>query len=147
MNADVLSRNPVVMTVLTASKEKQQKILKEMHECPIGGHQVVQRTYEKLKLYVTWPGMCRDVEEYIRKCDICQKNKFTRPYINDPFQETITQYQPWDKLYLDIVGPFPMTDEGYRYIFTCQDNLRKYLIPVPMMTQIADEVSLTFCVM
>ena len=112
-----------------------------MHECPIGGHQGVQRTYERLNLYVTWPGMFHDVEEYIRKCDIRQKNKFTRTSINAQFQETDTQYQPWDKLYLDIVGPFPMTDEGYRYIFTCQDNLRKYLIPVPMMTQTTDEVS------
>jgi hypothetical protein len=85
VNADALSRNPVVMTVLIASKEKQQKILNGMHECPIGGHQGVQRTYERLKLYVTWPGMFHDVGEYIRKCDICQKNKFTGPYIKAPF--------------------------------------------------------------
>jgi len=38
------------MTVMIASKEKQQRILKEMHECPIGGHQGVKRTYKKLKL-------------------------------------------------------------------------------------------------
>ena len=49
VNADALSRNPSVMTVLIASKEKQQKILKEMYECSIG-HQGVQRTYERLKL-------------------------------------------------------------------------------------------------
>jgi hypothetical protein len=51
VNADALSRNRVVMTVLISSKEKQQKILKEMHECPIGGHQGIQRTYDRLKLY------------------------------------------------------------------------------------------------
>jgi hypothetical protein len=31
VNADALSRNPVVMTVMIVSKEKQKKILKEMH--------------------------------------------------------------------------------------------------------------------
>ena len=72
-----------------------------------------------------------------------RKTKFTGPYIKAPFQGTNTQYQPWDKLYLDIVGPLPITD-GYKYIFTCQDNLSKYLIAIPMMTQTADEVSLTF---
>ena len=51
VNADALSRNPVVMTVMI--KEKQRKILKETHECPIGGHQGAQRTYDRLKLYVT----------------------------------------------------------------------------------------------
>ena len=46
VNADALSRNPVVMTVMLTSKETQRKILKEMHDCPIGGHQGVQRTYD-----------------------------------------------------------------------------------------------------
>ena len=45
-------------------------------------------------------------------------NKFT-----GPFQESDTQYQPWDKLYLDIVGTLSMTEEAYKYILTCQDNL------------------------
>jgi hypothetical protein len=84
VNADALSRYPVVLTTMIASKEKQQRILQEMHLCPIGGHQGVQRTYDRLKLYVTWPGMFRDVEEYITNCKICQKNKFTGPYIKAP---------------------------------------------------------------
>jgi hypothetical protein len=55
VNADALSRNLVVMTAMFTSKEKQQKILQEMHECPIGGHQVVQRTNDRLKLcYLAW---------------------------------------------------------------------------------------------
>jgi hypothetical protein len=108
-NADALSRNPLVMTVMIALKEKQREILNEIHECPIGGHQGVQRTYERLKLYVTWPGMLHDVEEYITNCRVCQQNKFIGPYIKAPFHETDTEYHPWDKLYLDIVGPLPLT--------------------------------------
>ena len=143
VNADALSTNPAVMTILITSKGKQQKILKEMHECPIGGHHGIQRTYDRLKLHVTWPGMFHDVEHYITRCKICQKNKFTGPYIQAPFQETDTQFQLWEKLYLDIVGPLPMTEEGHKYMLTCQDNLRKILIAIPMMTQTA-EVALNF---
>jgi hypothetical protein len=143
VNADALSRSPVVMTVITFN-EKQYKILKEMHECPVGGHQGIQRTYDKLKMYVTWLGMFQDVENYIRKCEVCQKNKFTGPHVQAPFQETDTQHQPWDKLYLDIVGALNVTDEGHKYILTCQDNLSKYLLAIPMMMQTADVVSLTF---
>jgi len=32
-------------------------------------------TYDRLKLYVTWPDMFQDVEDYIRKCEVCQKKK------------------------------------------------------------------------
>ena len=144
VNADALSRNSVVMTTMITSKEKQQKNLQEMHECPTGGHQGVQRKYDRLKLYVTWPGMFHDVEEYITNCRICQKNKFTGPYVKAPFQETDTQFHPWDKLYLDIVGPLPVTEEGHKYVLTCQDNLSKYLLAIPMMTQTAEEVVLNF---
>jgi hypothetical protein len=68
VNADALSRNPVVIIVMITSKEYQQKILKEMHECPIGGHQGVQRTYDR------------------------------KTNLQVPLQETDTQYQHWDKL-------------------------------------------------
>jgi hypothetical protein len=94
---------------MIGSKEKQQRILQEMHECPIGGHRVIQRTYDRLKLYVIWPGMYHDLEDYIANCKTCQKNKFTVPYFKTPFQGTDTQFHPWDKIYLDIVGPLSVT--------------------------------------
>jgi hypothetical protein len=53
VNADPLSRNSVVLTTMITSKVKQQKILQEMHECLIGGHRGVQRTYDRVKLYDT----------------------------------------------------------------------------------------------
>ena len=62
---------------MITSKGKQRKMLKEKHECPVGGHQGVQRTYDRLKLYVTWPGMFQDVEDYTRSCEVRHKNKFT----------------------------------------------------------------------
>jgi len=40
-----------------------------------------------------------------------------------------------------------MTEEGHKYVLTCQDNLSKYLLAIPMMTQTAEEVSLILCVM
>ena len=84
---------------------------------------------------------CGKLYEELRNC---QKNKFTGPYTKAPFQETDTQFQPWDRIYLDIVGPLNMTEDGHKYILTCQDNLSKYLIAIPMLTQTAEEVTLTF---
>jgi hypothetical protein len=39
-------------------------------------------------------GMFQDVENNIKNCEICQKNKFPGPYTKAPFQETDTQSQP-----------------------------------------------------
>ena len=143
-NADALSRNPVVLTTLIASKEKQSRIIKEMHEFPLGGHLGINRTYDRLKLYVTWPGMYQDVERFIKCCKICQENKIQGPYNKAPLQETDTQNEVWDKIYLDIVGPYPISEDGHKYVLTCQDNLSKYIIGIPMFNQTAEEVALHF---
>jgi hypothetical protein len=83
--------------------------------------------------------MYRDVENYITNCKICQTNSV--PYFRAQFKKT--EFHPWDKLYLDIVEPLPMT-EDYKYILTCQHNLSKYLVAISMFTQTAEEVALNF---
>jgi hypothetical protein len=45
-----------------SSKEKME-ILREMHDSPVGGHVGINRTYEKLRHFIDWEGMKRDVEE------------------------------------------------------------------------------------
>ena len=65
---------------------------------PNRGYQCVKRTYDRLKLYVTWLGMFYYVQDYISKYKVWQKNKLASLYIKAPLQETDTQYQPWDKI-------------------------------------------------
>jgi hypothetical protein len=45
---------------------------------------------------------------------------------------------------LDIVGPLPITETGMKYILTCQDNLSKYFIAVPLQNQTAEVVTNAF---
>jgi hypothetical protein len=52
------------------NKDRKLKIINEMHKC-----QGVQRTVERIKLYIIWPGLEQDVTQYERKCKICQVNK------------------------------------------------------------------------
>jgi len=40
---------------------------------PAGGHLGMNKTYERMKLFITWPGMKQEIEDYIKKCEICQK--------------------------------------------------------------------------
>jgi hypothetical protein len=146
-NADSLSRYPIECLNVNKeeiSEERKQKIIKEMHNCPIGGHQGIQRTIERIKLYLTWPGLEQDVTQYIKECKICQINKETRPNIKLPLTITDTKTTPWDKVYLDIVGPLPVTENKKKYILTCQDNLSKYFVAVPLQSQTAEEVTDVF---
>jgi transcription elongation factor Elf1 len=79
-NADSLSRYPIQcfnVNIEEITNERKQKIITEMHNCPVGGHQGIQRTTERIKLYLSWPGLEQDVTQYVRECKICQLNKET----------------------------------------------------------------------
>jgi hypothetical protein len=125
-NADILSRYPIEylnINIEEITEERKQKIIAEMQNCPIGGHQGIQKTIERIKLYLSWPGLDQDVTQYVKECKICQVNKETRRNIKLPLVITDTKTTPREKVYLDIVGPLPITENKMKYILTCQDNL------------------------
>jgi hypothetical protein len=140
-NADSLSRYPVLaIEAKDLTSDRKMRIIKEMHSDPIGGHQGINRTVDRIKLYMSWPNIREDVASYIRTCEIRQKMKHSKEN-RCQLQITDTQEEPWKKLYLDVVGPLPCTEEGHTYILTCQDNLSKYLIAEPLRNQTVEEVS------
>ncbi|KAL0130261.1 hypothetical protein PUN28_002097 [Cardiocondyla obscurior] len=152
-NADALSRNPPeefigVSTNETNeeqeySEEEKIKILKEYHDSPLGGHQGVNRTINRIKLHYNWPGMNKDIEKYIQKCENCQRNKLSRK-TKMPLIITDTPGKPFEKCALDIVGPLPITTAGNKYVLTFQDLLTKFSKAIALPNQEAATVAKAF---
>ena len=126
------------------SEERKKRILKEFHDSPVGGHQGMKRTYERMKLFFPWPGMKEDVEDYIRRCVACQKNKLTRRKTKMPMQITSTPEFVFEKCCLDIVGPLPVTQRGFKYLLTFQDELSKFTLAIPLERQDATTIAKAF---
>jgi hypothetical protein len=96
-NADAVSRIHVTEGCTDSrnsdsklTKEEKEAIFQEKHNKPIGGHLGMNRTYDRLKLFTTWPGMKQELEEYIRQCETCQKNKITQNKTKMPIKITTT---------------------------------------------------------
>ncbi len=139
-NADALSRNvkrdvPVIEeergvhtieedtdTANIYTEEEKKQILYEYHNAPIGGHQGIERTLKRIRLKHNWSGITKDVENYITKCDLCQKNKMSRK-IKVPLIITDTPTKPFEKCALDIVGPLTITTSGNKYLLTFLSGL------------------------
>jgi len=85
-NADALSRIYVAQAIPT--EHEKLKIFQEMHMKPAGGHLGTNKTYERMKLFPTWPGMKQGIENYIKKREICQKNKMKQHKVKMPLQIT-----------------------------------------------------------
>jgi hypothetical protein len=111
-------------TITLSDKEKEQ-IISEMHESTIRGHNGMNRTYHRIRQYVTWEGMKNDIQEYIRKCVTCQQNKLTQRNTKIPLTITTTPTGVMEKCSIDMVGPLNPSHNGNRYILTIQDELSK----------------------
>ena len=93
------------------TEEERRNILQEFYEQPTGGYLGMNRTFERIKLCTSWPGTKQQIEDYIKHCDICHKNKMTQKKTKLPLQITDTPEVVRQNCNIDIVGPLTQTSE------------------------------------
>ncbi len=85
------------------------------------GHTGVWRTLCSLREAYVWPGMQRQVKDYVRACGICQVHKAipqTAPYTRMP-----DPCYPHQVVGMDLTGPFVRSERGHVYLFNLIDHL------------------------
>lgn len=133
---DLYSENVTCPT----SDEEIKTILETYHLSPLGGHQGVNRTLKRIKLAYYWKGMAKDIKNFISKCQICQLNKVSR--VNRiPMKITTTSTRAFERVFLDIVGPWTESYHNNKYILTFQDDLTKYSEAIPIPNQEARTIA------
>lgn len=113
-------------TLITPNSDQIQQILLENHSSPMAGHSGFHRTYNRIKEKYKWSKMKNDIKNFIKTCESCQRNKLVRKKHKKPMEITTTSTTPFEKVFLDIVGPLTLTENGNKYILTLQDDLTKY---------------------
>ena len=98
------------------------------------------KTYRAIQAHYTWLNMRREIEAYVKQCKICQVNKSLTPRHKEPMEITTTAEQPFEKCYLDVVGPLPVTQKSNKYILNFQDDLSKYVVAMPLTQQDAETI-------
>ncbi|VVC26736.1 Integrase, catalytic core,Macro domain,Retropepsins,Zinc finger, CCHC-type,Ribonuclease H- [Cinara cedri] len=134
----------VVYSGESYSEEEKRKIIEEFQLSPLGGHQGVSRTIKRIKLHHTWKGLKKNVIEFIKKCTSCQMNKSSNHTTQQPMVVTSTANKPFEKIFLDIVGPLETSTEGNSYILTMQDDLTKLSAAVPLVNHTANSIVKAF---
>lgn len=119
---------------IVLDKAERIKLLDEAHNSLLGGHQGVFRTFKSLRSLVRWPYMLRDITKYIKNCKKCQKNKHGKN-TKVPMAITSTSSMPFQRVFMDVVGPVPESENGNKYILTFQDDLTKYCMAAAIPNQ------------
>lgn len=119
---------------------RRQDVLAINHDHMLSGHLGIEKTYSRLKRQYKWPGMKKDIAEYVNSCIECNKRK---PYgaTKAPLISIATSPRIWERIAMDIVGQISECESGYKYILVVSDYATRYVITIPMADQRAETVA------
>lgn len=127
--------------IIQVSEASQiEKILKEFHMSPIGGHQGYHRTVKRIKEKYFWKNMLKDISNMIKTCELCQKHKASK-LTKLPMAITSRASKPFEKIFLDIVEPITPSYNNNQYILTLQDDLTTFSAAIPLENTVAKTIA------
>ena len=89
------------------------------------GHIGIDGTYNIIKDRYWWPNMRDAVVDVLKYCEECQLSSADRrpDYVYRPQKLPSGKLMKWS---LDIVGPFPESESGNKYIITAIENITRW---------------------
>uniref|UniRef100_A0A453IF39 Integrase zinc-binding domain-containing protein n=1 Tax=Aegilops tauschii subsp. strangulata TaxID=200361 RepID=A0A453IF39_AEGTS len=92
------------------------RLLTALHSSALGDHSGMKATYSRTKNFFYWPGMKKEIEQFVTECPVCQKNKGEHchsPGLLDPLH---VPDMAWTHLSMDFVEGLPKSN-GKEIIF------------------------------
>ncbi|GFW86612.1 hypothetical protein TNCV_4333961 [Trichonephila clavipes] len=157
-DADALSRNPVeeetetpdkFLAVTTNGKlwlpviPKHQRadILRHFHDTPTAGHLGFAKTYDRIRKRFYWPGMNRNVVRYVMHCRECQRRKSVPQRPPGRLVPIPPDIAPFHRIGIDLLGRFPKSAHGNKWIIVCTDYSTRYAITKALPTAEVAEIA------
>ena len=104
----------------------QEEILKEHHNYRLAGHFGIEKTLKRLKQSpYYWPKMRTTVEKWCKECHLCARTKYPNRKEKASMQN-MGAGATLERVGVDILGPFPETDRGNRFIIVVGDYWTKW---------------------
>jgi hypothetical protein len=114
------------------SQELKIMILREMHNVPYVRHSRYQKTIAVVKSQYYWPGMKKEVFEYIAKCLESKKVKVEHRHPGGLFQPLPIPEWKWEVVTMDFITKLPITSKQHDSIMVVVDKLTKDAHFIPM---------------
>ncbi|CAN6712295.1 unnamed protein product [Malus baccata var. baccata] len=112
--------------------ELKKVILDEAYISAYAMHPEGTKMYHTIRPFYYWPGMKREITEYVNRCVICQQVKAERNKLFGLMQPLPVPQWKWKNITMDFVYKIPRTQYGYDGIWVIVDRLIKstHFIPV-----------------
>ena len=117
----------------------REEILKLCHET-VGSHMGLNKCKNKLFRYYFWPNIVKNVEDFIKSCDPCQRIDKGNEIKKVPMKLVPIISEIFTRLNCDLVGPLPESERGNRYMLTAICMASKYPEAIPLLDTKSESV-------
>lgn len=122
-------------TVTTPNEDEIPQILDQYHRGKTNLHRGINETVRRIRSKYAWPNLVKDVDNFIKRCEACQKVKVCRRNLNRPLVITETPKTPFERINIDIFE-YPTKN----YALTIRDELTKFTQAYPISDKSAKSV-------
>ncbi|GJR48652.1 putative reverse transcriptase domain-containing protein [Tanacetum coccineum] len=107
-------------------------IMDEAHTSRYSVHLGADKMYYDLRDLYWWPGMKRDIAEYVSRCLTCSKIKAEHQKPSRFLQQPEIPEWKWEKITMDFVTKLPKSSSGHDTIWVIVDRLTKsaHFLPI-----------------
>ena len=106
-------------------------LLHMSHDAPLAGHLSVDKTYHRISLAYTWPGLKADIARYIANCHTCNRNNAPHHNTHEPLQPLPTATKPFETVHIDLLQ-LPLSPEGLKYALVMVDSFTRFVELAPI---------------
>jgi len=113
-------------------------VLNLVHTSSTAAHMGTNRTWKRARNNFWWHDMKSDIEQFIRDCRMCSRNKHVNKGNEAPMSKTNVPQGPLMEVMIDFVGPFQEAQHHkFRYALQIQDVFSRFLIFEPTVDSTA----------
>ncbi|KAM7303262.1 DDE-type integrase/transposase/recombinase [Ixodes scapularis] len=111
--------------LLVVPSSLQGEIFQACHDDPTAGHLGYSRTLARIREKYYWPKLAKTVHHYTRSCHECQRRKKPPTKPAGLLQPIAPPSAPFQQIGMDLLGPFPTSTQGNRWIIVATDYLTR----------------------
>lgn len=107
-------------------------LITRAHVPPISAHRGAAKTTELLQRSFYWPGLVSQVRDFVRRCEACKEIKAPCQTLRPLMGKQFTVERPWQRIYTDLLGPYPRSKSGNTHLLIVLDQFSKFVLLKPV---------------